>query len=499
MPVSAFASLLLLLGLGLGLAGDVLLNIRPWGVNVFLWCELIAAGLLATYRATRLKTTPRFWMILSIWLVSAALFSWRDSDTLRAFNVLALTTLTGVLLLEVQPRLSAPFDWVMSLLRRLGEAAWRGFDVLETWVRTRVPGNPEVKARRTRVLRGSLMALPLLVVFGGLLASADTAFQTIVTNAFDWNIDMNSGISHFLGFLASAWVALGLLSAPGAPSLVKKPAPRSDGPVVFDVGNAPAKKEPVRIGMTEISFVLGSLVFLFGAFVAVQMAYLFGGSAHVQQIAGVSYAEYARKGFFELVWVTVLAVPVLLACRQIASREGPLGHRVFLSLGGLMVGLLFVIMASAWTRMGLYVESYGLTTLRLYVLVAMLWIGSVLAWLMATFVRRTPLSFAPGAAALGVFGVFVLNWMNPDGMTAEFNLNRAVRTGNLDSAYLASLSMDAAPAIARSSPKIPAKLQPAVASALRSMAKESDMRDWRSWTWSEHRADSLAVVGLPPE
>ena len=499
MPVSAFASLLLLLGLGLGLAGDALLNIRPWGLNVFLWCGLIAAGLIATYRATRLKTTPRFWLILSVWLISAALFSWRDSDTLRVFNLLALTTLTGVLLLEVQPRLSAPFDWVMSLLRRLGEAAWRGFDVLETWVRTRVPGSQEAKAKRTRVLRGSLMALPLLVIFGGLLASADTAFETIVRNAFDWNVDMNSGISHFLGFLASAWIALGLLSAPGAPHLAKKPAPKTVAPVLFDVGSKTVKKEPDRIGMTEISFVLGSLVLLFGAFVVVQLTYFFGGSAHVQHVAGMSYAEYARKGFFELVWVTVLAVPVLLACRQIASREGPLGHRLFLVLGGVMVGLLFVIMASAWTRMGLYVEAYGLTTLRLYVLATMLWIGSVLGWLMITFVRKTPLVFAPGAASLGVAAVFALNWINPDAWTAEFNLERAARTGNLDSSYLASLSLDAAPAIARAGTKMPRSLQPAVASALASMAKESKKRDWRSWTWSEYRADSLAVVSLAPD
>jgi len=162
-----------------------------------------------------------------------------------------------------------------------------------------------------------------------------------------------------------------------------------------------------------------------------------------------------------------------------------------------MVTLLFVIMASAWTRMGLYVEAYGLTTLGLYVLATMLWIGSVLAWLMATFVRRTPLAFAPGAAALGVLSVFVLNWINPDGMTAAFNLERAVRTGNLDANYLGSLSLDAAPAIARSGHRVPEKLQPAVASALKAMARDSGERDWRSWTWSEHRADSLAVVGLP--
>ena len=143
MPVSALASLLLILGLGLGLAGDALLNVRPWGLNLLLWVGLLAGGLIAVYRATRIQSTLRFWAVLIAWIVTSALFSWRDADALRVFNLLAFGLLTGALLIEVQPRLSAPVDWMLSLATRLASMLWRGFDVIETWVRTRIPGSPE--------------------------------------------------------------------------------------------------------------------------------------------------------------------------------------------------------------------------------------------------------------------------------------------------------------------------------------------------------------------
>src|SRR5262249_21518589 len=159
----------------------------------------------------------------------------------------------------------------------------------------------------------------------------------------------------FLGFLGVSWVALGLLSAPGAPHLAREK--RRSEPPKFDVGPPSVKAAPTwKLGLTEIGCLLGSLSLLFGGFVAVQLRYLFGGHNRVQTVAGLTYADYARGGFFELVWVVVLAVPLLLGCRKVAFGNGPLGRRLFLALGGLTILLLFVIIASAWTRMGLYVD-----------------------------------------------------------------------------------------------------------------------------------------------
>ena len=116
-------------------------------------------------------------------------------------------------------------------------------------------------------MRGALLAVPVLLVFGGLLVSADAAFERIVTNAFDWNIDAESGISHFLGFLVAAWVALGLLSAPGAPHLARRPKnvagnderPSSDEKAPIEGVVVPSPSRAWKVGATEVGFVLGTL------------------------------------------------------------------------------------------------------------------------------------------------------------------------------------------------------------------------------------------------
>ncbi|HRK21327.1 MAG TPA: DUF4173 domain-containing protein, partial [Fimbriimonadaceae bacterium] len=201
-----------------------------------------------------------------------------------------------------------------------------------------------------------------------------------------------------------------------------------------------------------------------------------------------TFSEYARRGFFELVAVTVLALPVLLGCRMIAEREGLKGHRLFLTLGGAIVAFLGVIMVSAWIRMGLYVEAYGLTALRLYVCATMLWIGGVLAWLWLSVMSKRAQLFAPGAAAIGVLTVFGLNMISPEATIARVNLIRSERTGQLDLAYLWSLSNDVAPVIeSRLSTAHPA-WKPELERLLAEMSGDAQRRDWRTWTWSSASA-----------
>lgn len=490
MPVSALARFLIVLGLALGVAGDILLNIRPWGLNVPIWCALAGAALIVIYRATRVPMNPGLGLALVGWILTAGLFAGRDSDALRAFNGLAFVVLTGVLLMELQPRWAHGLGWVGTLCGKLGLLLWRGFDVFETWARTRIPGRPESKARNAAIFRGIVFTAPILMVFGGLLGSADVAFESVLKRLVDFNLNYENVFSHVVGFVVSAWLALGLLSAPGAASLHHiLPDPPSP-PVQCDVSDPKPKPAPM-VGLTEVSFILGGLALLFGLFVAVQFRYFFGGSAQVARVAGLSYADYARSGFFELVSVTVLAVPVLLGCRFVASREGPVGHKVFLTLGGLTIALLGIIMVSAWVRMGLYVEAYGLTALRFYVSAAMLWIGGVLAWLWTTSLRRTPALFAPGAAGMGILAVFAMNAMNPDARIASINLDRANRTGDLDLGYLQTLSADAGPTIEAALPKLSGTLQPEVQNVLAAISADAQRRDWRTWNYSSSVAAKM--------
>src|SRR4029450_7185907 len=129
------------------------------------------------------------------------------------------------------------------------------------------------------------------------------------------------------------------------------------------------------LGVTETAIVLGLLDVLFLKFVVVQFQYFFGGAARIQAVAGLTYAEYARRGFFELVGVAALVLPLLLAAHWLLRKEKARDEIVFRVLAGAQIALLFVMMVSAFQRMRLYQREYGLTELRVYTTVFMGWLG----------------------------------------------------------------------------------------------------------------------------
>jgi FtsH-binding integral membrane protein len=113
------------------------------------------------------------------------------------------------------------------------------------------------------------------------------------------------------------------------------------------------------------------------AFVVVQFQYFFGGTTNIH-VDGYTYAEYARRGFGELVTVAFFALLMLLTLSAITKRDTETQRRVFSGLGVTLVALLLVMLVSAFKRLGLYEEVYGFSRLRTYTHVFLIWIGLLL-------------------------------------------------------------------------------------------------------------------------
>jgi hypothetical protein len=200
--------------------------------------------------------------------------------------------------------------------------------------------------------------------------------------------------------------------------------------------------------------VLAAVDLLFLAFVAVQFRYLFGGAALVQAVTGMSYAEYARRGFFELVAVAALSLPLLLVADRLLDQRDPAKARTFRVLAVLMLLLLDVMLASALYRMRLYTVQFGLTELRFYTSAFMGWLVLVFGWFAATVLRGRRERFGTGALVAGWLVLAGLNLANPDGVIVGVNLARAGRGRPLDVAYAEGLSADALPALQRGLPRL---------------------------------------------
>lgn len=468
----------------LGILGDLLIfRAEGLGLGAALWVVALSAGTLGLARwglgAGALKGEGR-WLVAAA-VLFAACFVWRGSEVLRFFDILAiglslgLAALTlregslsraGVLSYPLGLAVSALHHTIGPLLMLFADSDWKALSKEES-----------TNSRRAAVaaVRGLVIAVPLLLLFGGLFVAADAVFAHLVGDLF--TLDLADLVAHIIGTLFFGWLAAGFLRT----SLIKQPE------ALPDVGGGRLALGPIEVGV-----VLGLLNLLFLAFVAVQVRYLFGGAALVEAAAHLTYAEYARQGFFELVGVTALVLPVLLALHWALGENG-LALRLYRWLGSSLVVLLFVIMASALQRMGLYTQQYGLTEARLYATAFMLWMGVLFIWFFATVLRGRREQFAVGALATGFLLLAALHVVNPEALIARTNLALRAETGRFDALYAASLGPDALPVLVEALDELPADLQIPLREALAERYTHLPPLTWRAWNWGEAQARKAAA------
>jgi len=243
-----------------------------------------------------------------------------------------------------------------------------------------------------------------------------------------------------------------------------------------------------RINLAEGAVALGLLNALFLVFVAIQLRYLFGGADLVRVTPGLSYAEYARRGFFELVAAAALVIPLLLLADWCIRRERNAEQWLFRSLALGQLLLVFAILGSALYRMRIYWQTYGLTEPRLYATMVMLWVAFVLAWLGATVLRGRRERFAFGALAAGVATALVLNLLNPQAIIVKVNAGRAAAGEAYDVAYAKQLSGDAVPALVSSLSRLPPSERCHVAGLLLERWGKARAGGWRTFNQGDWRA-----------
>jgi hypothetical protein len=251
----------------------------------------------------------------------------------------------------------------------------------------------------------------------------------------------------------------------------------------------PAIGTPTTI--IPLATAIGLLDALFLLFVVVQMRYFFGGAGLVEETSGLTYAEYARKGFFQLVATSGLVLPVLLTADAIIRGGTPAQLRVFRQLAGLLLALLAVIMASALWRMRLYVDAFGLSEIRLYATAFMVLLVGVFAWFAWTVLRGRRQRFAFGVLMQAFAVLAGLHVLNPDAFIVGTNLNRPAAERPFDATYAASLSADAVPVLLEALPRLSVEDQCAVADRLSRRWDGDPPPDWRTWNWSRGRARHL--------
>jgi hypothetical protein len=405
----------------------------------------------------------------------AGCLAWRDSSLLMAVDLIAIA---GAVALGALRRSrhelarAGVFDYA-SGLASAGFAAFAGAIHL---LHRDVPWDEAARglrgSRSAAVARGLALGLPLLALFGGLFIAADAVFKNLLASAIP---DLGRPWTHIAIALAVAWLSAGLLRD----LLAEREGERVAGGAAVAL-----RRRRLGFGATEVTVALAALDLLFLAFVLVQLRYLFGGSSLVESRAHLTYATYARHGFFELVTVAVLVLPLLLAINA-RPRGTERQVRTVRALCAVLLALVLVVMVSALDRLWLYQRQYGLTELRIYATGVVLWLAVVFLWFGVTVLRGRRRSFAVGALLAGFVASAAINVLNPDALIARTNLSRP----RVDVSYLAHLGDDAVPVLVQRLPGLSPSLRPPLAAALLQRREAHD--GWRSWNRSRSHAVSL--------
>ncbi|MBE3015585.1 DUF4173 domain-containing protein [Microbispora sp. NEAU-D428] len=444
-----------------GLVAAVALPYASPGLGIVLTAVAMGAAAFPAvlpFRRGRITPWTVVFGLLAYALVSVALF--RDADWL------------------VGPVLLAAFG-VGSLAVSGGGRGWlaviRGgvsvaFAVLPLPWFLAGPLRGLARRRMLPTLVSAVVTVVLLAVFGLLFSSADAVFSAFLSDLLrtpEWAQSLPYRVFVFCVFaaLAAAAVLVGLrpVAEPAAPDL------------------------RMSLGRQVWVIPLLGLNLLFAAFVAVQITVLFGGSRRVLTTAGLTYAQYARSGFFELVTVSVFVLGVVAAAVALLRRESRADRWLLAALLGVLCAFTLVILASALHRLGLYTDAYGLSRLRASVEATIWWLGAVFVLVLATGAVRLSgggTSWFSRALVL-LTGVSLLAFAvwDPDARVAETQLTvRGVE--RLDHGYLSDLGAEAVPILDR----LPEPDRSCVLSDVVAVNDLSTPDPWNGWNLARARA-----------
>jgi len=462
----------------LGIAANGLLRSVPFGINVSLFIGLLCVALAWGWR--RHQEHAPCWHVLGLVFLLSLCMAWRDASVLKGLNLTAIVTL--LVLLSARPtRRGLHTTTLASLWRNMFSGATQASHspvALFGWETDWEQASKRIQTDNSQcILRGLAIAMPLLVVFTLLFTAADAVFKHMVettgSQVADLLLDNQYLARHILWSLVFCVMA----------TLIVRPVTLGKKWQQIDA----ASSQSWMPGRIELSIPMGSVLVLFLAFIVIQFRYLFGGDQLVQTIAGLTYATYARKGFFALLAVVLLVHIVLLVVAWLVKGADPRTGRLYRGLGLGLVALTGFVFASAFFRMHLYVEAYGLTQLRFYAVAILLWLVLVFLILVVRLLCPNWSFFTSGTLYSLLGMLLLLNASNPDGIIARVNLHRVTQNQTLDTEYLKKLSTDAIPVILQYEAHLSTDDRNTLLTRIL-INRTTDTPSWRSWNFSRARA-----------
>lgn len=344
------------------------------------------------------------------------------------------------------------------------------------------------------IVRGLVIALPILAIFAALLSSADAVFNDKLSSLIKlfFNLDnLPEYLFRLFYILFFSYILAGTILHAGSKSRDEKLLGENK-PYISQF-----------LGFTETTIILGSVIVLFSGFVIIQFQYFFGGHAYLG-VRGITDSEYARQGFGELAAVAILSLMMILGLSTITRRDTRVQSRVYSGFCVVIVGLVLVILDSAYQRLLLNELAHGFFRLRTYSHVFYIWIGILFIAVVILEILHRERAFALAAVLASLGFAVSLSLLNVDSFTVTQSVLRAAHGNYLNVPDIVSLSTDSVPALVDEYMilSLPASTHNAIGAILvcrlnANTSIEDQNIDWRSFNYSNWAANEALKKAKP--
>lgn len=218
-------------------------------------------------------------------------------------------------------------------------------------------------------------SLLVFILFAKLLSAADAEFKLRIDKVLE-ALDLVEVMRRLVVGVVMAFVSAGLLTVIGLSKVLP----------LFGLSTERAKQNFEKAFSLVLSkrsdallpvIITTPVLFLFALYVWVQFSYLFG-----QDVSAIltkySFADYARRGFVELLVVGILTYPLLSWSMNQSKSEWKVPRIAAFFINTGIVSTLVIMLYSLILRMNLYMNTYGPSVLRTYVIVGAVFVGIAL-------------------------------------------------------------------------------------------------------------------------
>lgn len=404
-----------------------LIRIDSLGLGVTLFAAVLWGAASLYFQISGIKQTRASILASGIFILSAVNFVLFDITFIKGLNFifLSLSFIFWVLITagkRLEERIS--LYTISDMFRQLLVIPFANFSGCFSGIRQVFAKSKRGKGVLSGIL-GILIFLPVLVMVVTLLSSADAAFEGII-NHIRFSVSENL-LEYLFQMILGLPVACYLYGM-----LYGNRYQRNAGNITLESVNKNLESFRFAPGATVYS-AMTALSLIYMVFFLAQASYLFSAFKGTLPQT-MTYAEYARRGFFELCAVSAINLAVIAGAHLIAKRD-----RVKVLRGETIALCIFTIalLVTAMSKMGMYISYYGLTQLRVYTS----WFMILLLAFFIIILLRQFKSFQGTRAALVSFLILfmVLCYGNIDGLIAKYNIER-YRAGTLESVDLESMS-----------------------------------------------------------